>query len=104
MGTIETAAAAYVAARAKVLDIKRARLACKCELYEAQEYDWGDSRPTNCGILPCRMRNDGETCEPCVERERLSIELPKASAVARRRFITLAALVAADSHFNGDQP
>mgnify|MGYP005609218451 CR=1 FL=1 len=98
MESIETAAAAYVAARLNVLSLKRARTACRCE--QASRLDTDASGFYVTPFVPrCSLRPEDEPCAPCVERAKINAQLPKAAAAARRRFVQLAALVKAAEHF-----
>lgn len=97
METIETAAAAFVAARLHALALKKARTACKCEEYDAPESENG--RIYHDGKACCRFRPEDEPCVPCVERAKTDAQIPKATAAARRRFVALRDVVRAAKVF-----
>ena len=97
MNTIETAAAAFVAARLHVLALKKARTACRCEEWEAPETD-ERGFTYHKGVDVCRHRPDDKPCDACVEWLKVNAQIPKATAAARRRFMALTALV------NGGEP
>ena len=101
MSAIETAAAAFVAARLHVLACKKARAACKCEEWEAPEFD--ERGLTYPGVAACRHRPNDKPCDACVEWLRVDAQIPKATAAARRRFVALTALVKAAEFFNGTE-
>lgn len=101
MSAIESAAAAFVAARLHVLALKKARTASKCEEWGAPESENGFTHFD--GVDVCRHRPNDKPCDACVEWLRVDAQIPKATAAARRRFLTLTALVKAAEFFNGTE-